>query len=366
MGELPSMGKCKQCGKTFPVRAQMLVDGASIPMFVVLSEVDSMETALAAATCQLCLQRKGDPRRGLVEVLKGLGIQAAPLLASPIPRGQRHNEPLRVNLAVMVGPPAVTSRPVVVATPARDDTPSLSRVAIVIPTRQRPDVLQFEGRRDDDAFGQPRSMRERRLGRRALEPEESPLTSAIGELGENRDRLAIAQGEIQRQEEARRLERAQRLEQFDKLIFYLRLALARIRRRAATRRVKNLVESFLKKVGEAVKVDPQHRNRKGILALLGTSKDELEILRQRTSLPVPNPPLVSGDHALVDVLCEKLISEFWSWLQDRRESIGIAQSARIGESRILKKEQCKSLADHLLAFLKDLRNTIAVETAVHN
>ncbi|MBI4435670.1 hypothetical protein HY630_03290 [Candidatus Uhrbacteria bacterium] len=300
----------------------------SIPLLVVPGGVSSIEEALEAATCQVCLGKTGSPDRGLYRVLKDLGAEDLDSAITPASRGavvvaSRDEQPTRQRGAVVVqsGRP----REVAIFDP-------LLGTSLVLPTRVR------DRRGPPLHAGRPPSS-EPRLPRAPRE-----VGHLTGAISKSRDNAAVLEAVRAGIEERAQERRRQRAEAFEKLIFYLRLTLARIRKNAATSEVWERMETFVAKLDEAVSLDAQ-RDRKGILQTLGTSEAELvalclmvyqkpstwvwkpgsmsetidafeggrrpehwdekggrkprfyavEVLRSNSSFPVPNPPLPGGD-----------------------------------------------------------------------
>ncbi|MEK7619837.1 MAG: hypothetical protein AAB413_01195 [Patescibacteria group bacterium] len=336
--QTPLMANCSQCSRSFPIRAQMQVSGVSLPMLVVLPQVDSVEAALEQATCQVCLNKTGPADRGLHQVLKNLGLK------------DEDEAPALREAAVTVRPalevPARTGSAVVISTRPREVTvvdplmgTSIERPRLALPARDR-------GPRRDDRRSPPS---ESRLPRSLHQPDRHKplpkvehLTGAIGQTAANAAVLEVAMKAAKVRDEAKRLERE---EKFNKLLFWLKLSLARIRKNAATTEVWNFVETFKRKLSEAASLDSNQRGKKGLLAELGTSVEGLEalchefysgkeplqprrpievvtldafeggrrpetwdkkggrkpafyqlkVVRTKNSLPVPNPPLPNGD-----------------------------------------------------------------------
>jgi len=341
MIQMPAMASCSQCQRAFPVRAQMQVGETSIPMLVVLEEVGDVESALAQATCQVCLSRQGPVDRGLYRVLKDLGAEdldsVTPAARGAVVVASRDEQPTRQRVAVVIqrGPP----REVAIVDP-------LVGTSLVLPTMERPGRDRrgpplHAGRPPSSEPRLPRALREPEPAREPERPVPH-LTGAIGASGDNAAVLKAAQEGIRKRDEASRLERARK---FNKIFFYLGLTLPRIHKNAATSEVWELVDTFQRKLGEAVSLDPRSRGRNKLLAELGTSSEkleslcllayekplawkrspgavcekmdafeggrrpeswdekggkkpafyELEVVRTQSSLPIPNPPLPGGD-----------------------------------------------------------------------
>ena len=269
--QTPLMANCSQCSRSFPIRAQMQVSGVSLPMLVVLPQVDSVEAALEQATCQVCLNKTGPADRGLHQVLKNLGLK------------DEDEAPALREAAVTVRPalevPARTGSAVVISTRPREVTvvdplmgTSIERPRLALPARDR-------GPRRDDRRSPPS---ESRLPRSLHQPDRHKplpkvehLTGAIGQTAANAAVLEVAMKAAKVRDEAKRLERE---EKFNKLLFWLKLSLARIRKNAATTEVWNFVETFKRKLSEAASLDSNQRGKKGLLAELGTSVEGLEAL----------------------------------------------------------------------------------------
>lgn len=269
---MPAQATCCQCHQTRPIKAEMNLGDRSIPLLVVPQDVSSIEEALEAATCQVCLKKSGPVDRGLFQVLMALGAEDLDSV-TPASRGAvvvaSRDEPIRQRGAVVVqrGPPLQ----VAIVDP-------LAGTSLVLPARERPGRdrrgpppharLSHSHPRLPDALRDPEPVRD-------PEPPVEHLTGAIGESGGNAAVLEVAKGVIRQRDEAKRRERAQK---FDKLLFYLRLMLARVRKNAATSEVWDLVEVFERKLWEAVEVDPASRGPRKIRAQLGTSDEEIEAL----------------------------------------------------------------------------------------
>lgn len=333
--QMPSLVKCNQCARTFPVRAQMQVQGTALPMLVVLSQVDSVEAALEQATCQVCLGKTGPIDRGLYEILKALGLQSE--------EASRSRE---VMVVVATADRPVRNSAVVISSRPREVAmfDPLMGTSIEVHTPPVHDRLRGP-RRDNQRPVQseprvPRALREPERRERPIRVQH--LSTTLGRSGDNAAVLEQATVGIRQRDEARRLERAKK---FEKLMFYLLLSLGRIRKNATKVEVWDLVDIFERKLGEAVSLDSQQRGKKGLLTALGTSAEELEslcvsvylgttrllvrsprefvtidayegsrrpeswdmrggrrpafhqfeVVRTKNLLPVPNPPLPDGD-----------------------------------------------------------------------
>jgi hypothetical protein len=276
--QMPETATCQKCKRTIPVKAKMqIAKRVSIPLLVVPSQVDSVEAALAAAICQVCLERKGDPDRGLVEVLKRLGLSDAPL-------------PM-LTLSAMPRPSTPKVVPVL-ATPARDRAPSLCGVSIVSSGPKRSRGSRRDSHRRDNDPKMPKALQPKPKPR-PREPIEH-LTSAIGSLGDNKAVLEAAM-ETARKSDAQRVvetaaqraaERRSRRAKFAALMGSLKRLLVKIRDRAAVEPVHDMVVSFFEKLTAAVEVDPNPRPRGsgGLMELRGTSRDELRELELQVYL----------------------------------------------------------------------------------
>lgn len=275
MGEqMPSIVKCSQCPRTFPVRAQMQVKDRSLPMLVVLQEVVSVEVALTQATCQVCLGKAGPPDRGLHEVLKGFGLKDEEDMSTP-PREAAVVVHVREECAVHTVGVVVSdarSREVAMVDPLMGTSIQVTR-SLTLPARaRRPSGSRREQWRPvSNEPRVPRALCEPEL--REPSPKVEHLTGTIGSSSGNATVLGVAMKAAKERDEVRRLERAQK---FGKILFWLTLTLARIRKNAATTEVWDLVETFERKLSEAAKFDAQQRGRKGLLAMLGTSTEEFE------------------------------------------------------------------------------------------
>lgn len=292
--EMTSFVKCSQCLRSFPVRAQMQFEGKALPMLVVLSQVDIVEAALEQATCQVCLGKTGSADRGLYKVLKMLGLKDEDEV--PPPREAVVIVHVREDHAAPTMGVAISDarlREVAMVDP-------LMGTSIEVQTQHARDRRPRGPRRDDSrsAQSEPRVPRALRVPEcREPPPEVEHLTGAIGDLGDNSAVLGVAMKAAKERDEARRLERA---EKFEKLTHWLKLMLAKIRKRAQAQEVWNLVETFERKLSEAEKLDAQQRSKKGLLATLGTSKEGLEelCLRFRQSwerVRVRNPDIITVD-----------------------------------------------------------------------
>jgi hypothetical protein len=213
-------------------------------MFVVLADVNSVEEALAQATCQMCLNKHGAADRDLYKILLGLGCES-PAPATPSLGGFRTR-------------------------PGRSTTPTLEGTVILGAPARRPDGpstvgLSIEMSRHPSK-NQPPSVRDRKV---------VPLKGAIADMGSNTAVLEVAKQASMEREQAMRAARAER---FDKIFLWLRLTLARIRKQAGTGEVWNQVEIFKRKLSEAVEIDPKCRGVTKLLAEIGTSREELESL----------------------------------------------------------------------------------------
>ena len=270
--QMPAMANCSQCSRAFPVRAQMQVPGTTLPMLVVLEEVDGMEAALAQATCQVCLKKSGPADRGLHGVLKALGLKDEDevsasrepmVVVRPAPEA-----PTRAGAAVVIT--SGTPREVTVFDPLMGTSIAVQS-GLTLPDRTR--GLRHGNRRPPQSEPRlPRALREpeRREPPSAVES----LRGAIAESGRNAAVLRAAQEELRQRDEARRLERK---EKFGKLMHWLRLTLARIRKNAASKEVWSLVETFERKVWEAADLNSRG-GMNAVWTALCTSKEELEAL----------------------------------------------------------------------------------------
>lgn len=286
---MPMMATCCECYRALPVNAQMQTDQGSLPLLVVLTEVDSVEAALEAVKCQKCLNKTGSPDRGLYEVLKRLGLKdedetSAPREATVVIQATE-SRPAKTGGAVVI-----TSRPreVTIVDPLMGTSIQVARLEL--PARQR-----GRGQRRDDwrpAPSEPRvprALRKTEHREPATKTKAEPFTGSIGDCATNAAVLGVAMKVAKERDEARRLERAQkdearRLERakaFDKLMFWLRLTLAKIRKQAPFREVWNLVDTWERKLSEAVSIDPLSRGKKWLMEERGTSRAELESLRLR-------------------------------------------------------------------------------------
>lgn len=314
---MPSSVQCCRCSRQFPVCAQMNLDsGDKIPMFVVLSQVSSVKEALKQATCQVCLAHQGPADRGLYEILKELGLkdedEASPPreVAVVIHAREEHAVPtvgvvvsgLRPREVAIVDPLMGTAIQVTrpMEPPARDRRPRT-------PPRDHLRLASIKSR-------VPRALRAfERVGSPPLKVKS--LTGAIG-IGRNQAVLEQVQSDIRQRDEDRRRERAKK---FGKLLFYLRLTLARIRKNAAKTEVWDLVETFERKLGEAVSFDPQSRGRKKLFAKLGTSEEDIQSLcfqfyqQPRARGHIRNPEIVT-----VDAFKDGRRSESWDMRGGRK------------------------------------------------
>lgn len=371
---MPAQATCCQCHKSRPVKAQMNFEDRSIPLLVVPQDVSSIEEALAAATCQVCLSRKGSVDRGLYQILKNLGAEDLDCTTPVVARGaivaSRDEQPSRERGAVVIqrGQP----QEVVIVDP-------LVGTSLVRPVRERSGHdhrgSPHRGHGWNPAPSEPRLPDVLRDPEPVREPEPpvEHLTGAIGQSGGNAAVLEAAKGVIRQRDEAKRRERAQK---FDSLMFWLKLTLARIRKQAAQREIWNLVEAFQRKLGEVSYLDLEQRGKRRLLEQLGTSEDEiqslclriyerqsnwrrsqetvcetidafeggrrpehwniesgrkpafyeLEVVRTKSNLPIPNSPLSGGDEGSnprIGVVCQVIARRFYGWLASARKDLGI-------------------------------------------
>ena len=80
--QLPEKARCKRCRREFEIEARY-PGLRSRPMLVVLSEVASVQEALANAQCQDCLALGGPANKGLELVLKGLSAPTSSTAPAP-------------------------------------------------------------------------------------------------------------------------------------------------------------------------------------------------------------------------------------------------------------------------------------------
>lgn len=297
---MPITARCHKCSRTLPVRAQMNLDsGDKIPLLVVLSEVGSVEEALVQAICQVCLHKTGSADRGLYEVLMRLGLKNGEDEAKPPSDAAVVVYVRQEHAAPLVGVVVSSSRPreVSIVDPLTGQSIQVTR-----PTEPSVRDRRSHGEcRDDWRFISSESCVPRNL--REAEHISKPsaakkhLTGAIGRSGDNAAVLEAAMAGICKRDEERRLERAKK---FDKLIHWLRLTLAKIRNRAKAQEVWGLVDTFERKIGEAANLDAHNRGKKGVLAVLGTSAEDLEGLCLQCYSPwerlrILNPEVVTMD-----------------------------------------------------------------------
>ncbi|MBI4438121.1 hypothetical protein HY631_04185 [Candidatus Uhrbacteria bacterium] len=265
---MPARTKCVRCQREFPVKAVMsLEDESDIPLLVVLTEVSSIEEAIALATCQVCLKRQGPTDRGLYDLLLSLGavdsVSAHSARGSSIPK---------VDLAALARLQTRAVKPVV---------PLLAGVRIQMPWREehlpprgtfRPPPRRPE--RIDDEPRIPKALQPQE--KRESEPKVEPLKGGL-------DARSLAALQAARPA-ARARDQAKQLRLFSKLgacMKVLKSQLREIRTQAAERDVSTWLTAFDAKLAEAVICDPKHRDRGALLALLATSQGELETLGQQ-------------------------------------------------------------------------------------
>lgn len=240
--QLSEKARCKRCKREFEIDARY-PGLRSRPMLVVLSEVASVQEALANAQCQDCLALGGPANKGLELVLKGLSA------------------------------PATSSAPARVASADESDGND--------PDVQRAILNSLLGTSGGS-----------RLHVRDLEPkqvEEDPKHMSRGEVrkslasqpqipaGTTLDEGAISALEQAREDvRERELQRKRtRFAQFGGLMGSLKRRLIKIRELANVQRVDDLIDDFYAKLTEAIPLDPKRRGRKKLLAYLGTSHAEL-------------------------------------------------------------------------------------------
>lgn len=261
MGQpMPTSANCSRCLRTFPVRSSVQVGDVFLPMFVVLEDVRTIEEALAQATCQVCLKNQGSLEGDLYQTLMRLGCESlAP--TSTISRGIKPRrglptQPSLLGVKMVDGWNPDPTRPSLLGVTIERPRPPKQVVRPALSEPRLPGFLRKEAPSEPE---------------RPIEH----LRGKMGEFGHNAAVLGAAHSESLERAQARRSERAQK---FCNLFFWLRLALARIRKNAAEREVWNLVDTFQRKLVEAASLDLQNRGIKKLLAQLGTSSEELESL----------------------------------------------------------------------------------------
>lgn len=270
MQTMPTMATCCQCSRAFPVRSQMQAERGSLPMLVVPSEVDSMETALTQATCQVCLNTQGSVDRGLHRVLLALGVKDA--VSRP-----------NLARAMMVTPvPVVRS-----VSPTRNQAlrafailPRSQVVSSINPlTGMTIDATPPPERKQRSGY-EPSPLSEKRLPPALRKSERAPcdepitpLRGMIGKSGKNEAVLQAAAEGIRERDQARRRERVQR---FTSLVAQISELVGTIRQSAPTTEVWDRVDEAFALLKEAVPLDPIQGGKDSLLKDLKTSTAELE------------------------------------------------------------------------------------------
>lgn len=243
---MPVQATCCRCKREFPVKAVMSLAGVNIPLLVVLSEVNSVEEAIALATCQVCLNKDGPSDRGLHVILTRLGCTE--VQAGGLHMDQRTLQRSRTQAG-----------------------PSMSGVRVVLP--KMPDKQRGPFRRPapprepslDERQRLPKVLEESFL----REPESKPEPLRVPLIEADQAQLRALRKKIREQNSAR----------FQEMMPELHAELDRVRGVASHEDVDAAVEALLAKVGEAVRLDPDQRGKAMLLRDLQTSEAELESLR---------------------------------------------------------------------------------------
>lgn len=259
---MPQSVKCCCCERRFPPGAVMQSGGKTIPALVVPREVGNTEAAIAAATCQVCLKRQGDPARGLKRVLGELGVSEL----SAIHAGRSRREPV-------LDPSAATGRRYSFA------SPSLADVTIVVPGAPR-ERIQNRPVRISKPLPPPHPQQRggtptdrRASNREMLEAAAQALT-------------ARKQAELER----RAREREERQRRFDRTVRVLRLLLLRTRKRAPCQDIDERIVTIDRKLRRAAANDAQQRDKNALMALVGTGVEELVELSRLVYLTMSVEP----------------------------------------------------------------------------
>lgn len=280
---MPATTQCSRCSRTLPVRSCVQVGDAYLPMFVVLTDVGTVEEALAQATCQMCLKNGGPSERDLYKILLGLGCESDTPVASSLggilPRRGRSTTPSLSGVSIVEGW-------------NRDPTrPSLAGVTIERPRRPRQDWRP--------SASEPRLPSVLRERKRDIEPEPKVehLTGGLADSAANKAALETAMQAAKEREQAKR---RVRLCKFGGFKGGLTRLLARIRETAALTDVQDEVAQFRAKLIVAAGFDPKSRGKKRLMEHLGTSQGELEHLcyflyKPRERRHIPNPEVISVD-----------------------------------------------------------------------
>lgn len=244
MATMPAQATCCQCKREFPVKAVMSLPGGNIPLFVVLSEVSSVEEAIALATCQVCLNKEGPSDRGLHAILVSLGCKdvqmPGPLMDQRALPGNRKPAGLSMS-GVRVTLPRIPEKPSLpFRRPAPPREPSLNEEPRFPKILEKPVVHEHE-------------------------PKPEPLRAPLVEAAQLR--------------ELRKRVRAANAIKFLELVEELRTGLERIRSMAATEDMDGAVDGWFTKLGEALRLDPDQRGKAKLLMYLKTTEEELESLR---------------------------------------------------------------------------------------
>ncbi len=240
--QLPEKARCKRCRREFEIEARY-PGLRSRPMLVVLSEVASVQEALANAQCQDCLALGGPANKGLELVLKGLSAPTSSTAPAPAASADEFdgNDPdaQRAILNSLPGAGGGTRLHVrdLEPQPVEEDSRHMSRGEVRKSLASQPQI-----------------------------PTGTTLDEgAISALEQAREE--VRERELQR--------KRTRFAQFAGLMGSLKRRLIRIRELASVQRVDDLIDGFYAKLTEAIPLDPKRRGRKKLLAYLGTSHAEL-------------------------------------------------------------------------------------------
>lgn len=298
MGQpMPATTQCSQCMRTFPVRAQMQVEGKSLPMLVVLPEVISVDEALEQATCQVCLKKTGLPDRGLYEILKRLGLKdeeddaPSPREVTVIRVREGHTTPT-------VGVVVSDSRPreVTIFDPLMGTSIQVTHQEPPAHERRSRDPRRDDWRASPSEPRLPSVLRERKRDIKP-EPKVEHLTGTLADSAANAAALETAMKAAKERDEAKR---RVRLAKFGGFMGSVARLLARIREAAALTDVQDEVAEFRAKLSKAAGVDPKSRGKKRLTEHLGTSQGELERLcyffyEPRERRHILNPEIIDVD-----------------------------------------------------------------------
>ncbi|PJE77066.1 hypothetical protein COV05_01465 [Candidatus Uhrbacteria bacterium CG10_big_fil_rev_8_21_14_0_10_48_16] len=243
--KMPVTVKCCRCPRELPPNGEV----KGLPVLVVLEEATSAEDAIAKATCHWCLKDEERPGQSLLIALANFGV--------------KKDDPL---IIPALGTPTRTptlSPTLHTGGPRSDMGPSLKDVSIAgRPTRSFPRTTPSP--RWDNAPKLPRALQAP-----ARPPPAPKVKSLRGGMGDRNMEVL---------REASVAARARAEKKCQKVLFFMRLLLGKVRKISATSEVWNLVETFYVKLDEAVKLDVEQRGKKGLLEFLGTSYKELDEL----------------------------------------------------------------------------------------